>query len=329
MVNYLCNYFVSYSPSSLTATPRQSSTFIYQLFFKTFKLAVSRRSSLGRRLGDNMRVNFLRNCLLLAIIFIFNDVACQQSELQQKYSELSKAQPFALFDLNLSQEEINILESLTIHEPINDKPMVLNCYGNLDQFECKVSEFLQSFGNSLEDSKIAAKIIYKIAKNCCQSMGVDEAWIAIRAFKKNNLYDIARWHIDSERLYTPRPDHILYKIACALKGDSTLFCNVSNDMRSQYLAMRSKSYVDKKKSREQAASAIRMNIAEFLQDLDVEFANAGQAAIFIMGDEKTGAIHSEPVMDKDRIFMSIIPGNHQQIQELYHNWHQVIANRFK
>ena len=259
----------------------------------------------------------------------FNHGICQESELRQKYAKLSKDQPYALFDLGLSPEEIYLLESLIIDEPIDDKPIVLNYYGDLEQFESQVAVFLQSFGNSQVDSEVAAQIIYKIVKNCCASMGVNEAWVAIRAFKKNHLYDVARWHIDSERLYTPQRGAILYKIACAFKGDGTLFCDVSDKVRTKYLTMRSQSYVKTKGTREQAAALIRGDIAKLLKGYKVTSASKGQGAIFIMGDEKTGAIHSEPVMDKDRIFMSIIPGTHEQIQDLYKNWHQVIANRFK
>ena len=276
-----------------------------------------------------MRINLLQSFLFVIAGLTFNHGICQQSELQKKHDQLSKDQPYALFDLGLTSYEIDILESLIINEPIDDKPIVLNYYGDLEQFESQVSDFLQSFGNSEDDSFVAAQIIYKIVKNCCEQMGVDEAWIAIRAFKKNHAYDIARWHIDSERLYTPQRGAILYKIACAFKGDSTIFCDVSDKVRTKYLTMRSQSYVKIKGTREQAAALIRGDIAKLLRSHKVISASRGQGAIFIMGDEKTGAIHSEPVMDKDRIFMSIIPGTHEQIQDLYKNWHQVIANRFK
>ena len=51
--------------------------------------------------------------------------------------------------------------------------------------------------------------------------------------------------------------------------------------------------------------------------------------MFIMGDKTIGAIHSEPKIDESRIFISIVPGSHDQIQELYNRWHAIIQGRFK
>ena len=54
MINYLCKNFLNcsvferrYGPSTLSATPRQSSTCTYKLNIKTFKMAVPRRSPQG------------------------------------------------------------------------------------------------------------------------------------------------------------------------------------------------------------------------------------------------------------------------------------------
>ena len=270
--------------------------------------------------------------LFLVVECLVNNVQCNEFDLQKNYSQLSPQEPFALFDLCLSQDEIDILQSISADESINNETTVLNVFGTLNQFEYKVIEFLKSLGNSDEDSQISAKIIDKIVKNCLNTLGFESAWITIRFFKKNSSYDIPRWHIDSESLYKPKKGY-LCKIACALKGPSTIFSYVPDAVRKALFNvqsnMRSKAYASKVGTREQRERAIRSDLDDALQSYEMLSAQPGQGAVFIMGNENTGAVHSEPAMPEDRIFMSIVPGSHEQIQELYKNWHIIIENRFK
>ncbi len=276
-------------------------------------------------MNKNVILPSLCKRLLLIAFCISTEISCRQFDLQEKHASLSAAQPFAYFDLNESQEDIQLLQSLVIENVIDpNKPMVLNYYGDLTQLQQKIIEFLLSCGNSQTDSCRAAEIIHRIATNCLDALNAQEAWIAIRAFKQNSLYDIARWHIDSERLYTIKSG-FLYKVACALKGAGTLLCNVPKDARKEYLAIKTKKYT---LSQDQHKQKIRLEVAELLQKYRIESAQPGQGIVFIMGSEEIGAIHSEPKIDHDRIFMSIIPGTHEQIQELYRNWRRSIENRF-
>lgn len=276
-------------------------------------------------MNKNLITNLLHNCLLLMMLFIVTEVACKEFDLQKKHASLSPEQPFAYFDLDLSQEDLQILQSLIIKKTDKpNKPTVLNYYGDLAEFQCKVVEFLQLLGNSEADSLVAAEIIHRIVNNCLSSLNLQDAWVAIQAFEPNDVYDIARWHIDSERLYKINSG-FLYKIVCALKGDSTLLCNAPKIARHEFLKMLSKKYSDPKG---QQGYQMRKDIAKLLQIYEIQSAQPGQGTVFIMGCESTGAIHSEPAIDKERIFMSIIPGTHEQIQELYKKWHYIIASRF-
>ncbi|MBV8661089.1 MAG: hypothetical protein JO129_03015 [Candidatus Dependentiae bacterium] len=276
-------------------------------------------------MNKNIIANSWYNCLILIAVFTCAEILCKEFDLQQKNASLSQKQPFACFDLNISQEELQVLQSLIINETENCcKPHVLNYYGNLAQFQLKVVDYLQLLGNSKEDSLIAAEIIHKIVSDCLSALDLPEAWIAIRAFEPNDLYDIVRWHIDSERLYKINSGFLL-KVVCTLKGDSTLLCNVPKNARDEFLKIQTKKYSDPKG---QQGYLKRKDIADLLQIYEVESAEPGQGAIFIIGSETIGAIHSEPAIDKDRIFMSIVPGTHEQIQELYNRWHYIIANRF-
>lgn len=43
--------------------------------------------------------------------------------------------------------------------------------------------------------------------------------------------------------------------------------------------------------------------------------------LFIVGDPNAVAVHSEQPINHDRLFISILPGTNEQIQELFDRWH--------
>lgn len=45
-----------------------------------------------------------------------------------------------------------------------------------------------------------------------------------------------------------------------------------------------------------------------------------QGTIYIVGTNSS-AVHSEPPIHEERLFLSIVPGNKSEIQELYNNWY--------
>ena len=258
--------------------------------------------------------------------FIFHNLVCIDFDLQKKASQLTVAHPFAFFDLQLSQQDLDLLQSLPIgvsQEFQKHETIALNHYGNLDGYQRKIFDYLISLGCDDEQAKKAAEIMYNIAHDVLISLDQPEAWIAIRSFKSNHSYDEARWHID-ESLYTSDCGYS-YKIIVALKGASTLLCDAPATVRAEFFKIKSTASYD----RNHSTQSVRTRLANILQNCVVLSAKKGQAAVFIMGSEKFGAIHSEPVINESRIFMSIVPGSHQQITELHNKWHSLITNRFR
>lgn len=242
-------------------------------------------------------------------------------DLQEKHAALSADQSFQIFDLNESPENIEFLESLVVKNCTSPtKPIVLNHYGDLENFEYQVTQLLISCGNSEQDAVQGAEIIHRIAANCLTAMNLPEAWIAIRAFEPNNMYDVQRWHIDSEHLFSLEPEQLLLKVVCSLKGPSTLLCNVPAATRKEFFTTKAQKYPNN--------LSLRTAVAQIFEHYTIESAAPGQGVIFIMGNDTIGAIHSEPKIDRPRIFMSIIAGSHEQIQNLYKRWHHSIESRF-
>ena len=47
----------------------------------------------------------------------------------------------------------------------------------------------------------------------------------------------------------------------------------------------------------------------------------GEGVFFIVSDAKFGAVHSEPKMNENRLFFSVLIGNESEIEELDLKWH--------
>ena len=269
----------------------------------------------------------IMRALFFLMVCVHNFAVCEEVDFQNKLAQLSVEKTFDFFDLNLSPQDIEIVQSIIIDEANSfgkHETIALNHYGDLDGYVEKVADFLKKFGNSSEDSLAAAQVVYKIIDNCLTLSDFPEAWIAIRVFKKNKTYHEVRWHID-ESLYKTDCKYS-YKLTCVLKGASTLLCDVSDETRTEFFKIQA----NKSQQRQyHTTKSVRSRLADLLQGHTTYQAEFGQAIMFIMGDKTIGAIHSEPAINEPRIFISIVPGSHDQIQELYNRWHVIIQGRFK
>ena len=71
---------------------------------------------------------------------------------------------------------------------------------------------------------------------------------------------------------------------------------------------------------ENDTSETRQTIGKLIDPANTQAALEGQATMFVVGDEQRAAVHSEPPITIERIFMSILPGTHAQIAELRERW---------
>jgi hypothetical protein len=235
---------------------------------------------------------------------------------------ISFAMMVATFLCGLSSNELQILQNLTIN-----KTSDINNFAHLATFEDEVFEFLKSLGNTDENAQIACKIMHKIVSNSLVALHAQAAWVTIRSFKPNEIYNLPRWHTDG--YYFQPFSGVCYKIVCALQGANTLFVHVPDAMRVEFFAIQSralsgiKKTVHKnlsKKDSDYIRRSTRMQRVDLLKDFSVQAATAGQGTVFIIGDREKSAIHSEPPMHEDRLFMSIVPGTYEQIESLYPRW---------
>jgi hypothetical protein len=242
-------------------------------------------------------------------------------ELRVQKKQLGKNNPFNLFDLHLSQAEHDILESLHVK---NSAPF--DIYGRPEGKESDMNSYLESLGNNPEHARLATAIIYRFIKESLIAYGSPAAWITIRSSKQNSHFDIPRWHTDGS--FFPHQDDEQAKILTTLKGPGTLLCNVSDETRKEYGTIRQQAFRElnvnntmknaTKKQLDEHDHKVRPQLVALLAPYEIQQAQTRQGVIFLVGNSATtAAFHSEPAINTDRLFISILPGTDEQIKFLY------------
>ncbi|MDP3532365.1 MAG: hypothetical protein Q8S31_03650 [Alphaproteobacteria bacterium] len=265
---------------------------------------------------------FLSLCAILSI----NQAHSQDilmTNAQSAINNLGPDNPFAFYDLNLSDNEIKTLEKIIIN------PLTLKNYenyGNIDKLEVEVSEFIKSLSEENEIiASEASQLITKLVKGLVQASGEETAWVALRPSIPNPAFDLPRWHHDGY-YYGPREIR-QYKFALVLKGPSTLFCKLSPDEKNAFDILKKKEI--QKIVQDKSGKIIkfeedisnRQALATMISDFQapITIAKPYQGAVFVVG-ETHSAIHSEPPISENRLFLSILPGSKSQIDELRLRW---------
>lgn len=244
------------------------------------------------------------------MLFNFHLVEASELTLEEKMKEkinlLGEDTSFAYIDLELTTKELDLIDQLSIIHPLH-----YNRYGDLDLLEEELPDFLQKLGNNSEETITAtSEVICRIVKNVVNASNKDSAWIAVRAFTPTKLFDIPRWHIDGPYygFNGPLPyPGIVYKFAATLKGSPTLLYNLPKDLRDIF----NFNYDNDD----------RTFLSELLSLDKAESPKRGEGVFFIVGDDKLGAVHSEPKIHKDRLFFFILIGDKSEIEELYTRWY--------
>ncbi|OJW52688.1 MAG: hypothetical protein BGO67_09505 [Alphaproteobacteria bacterium 41-28] len=209
---------------------------------------------------------------------------------------------FEYYDLHLSEMEIKNLKSIKI----NLTEQYCN-YGNLKELNSGVNEFIKSLNSENKTTaETVSQIIVRIVKGIIEASGQETAWVALRSFTPTSSYDVPRWHTDGY-YYEPYAGDP-YKFVITLKGAPTLFYKLPGDKRKEFYTLQRKG-TERNDYNRQAIAASLGNSKE-----TISVAQPHQGAVFVVGSNHA-AIHSEPSIKEERLFLSILPGSNAQIKE--------------
>jgi hypothetical protein len=221
---------------------------------------------------------------------------------------LNPDKPHKLFTVNMSDKYIKSLNNINIHPKINKQ---FRYFGQVTEINVEnIDLFLRSIGTNNENDLInLKKIIIKLTKQICGAYGRESCWLAIRVTTPTDAFDIPRWHVDGN-FFTKVGDEIQSKFVMVLKGPGTLFCNPDKKTREEFF----NAVLHTREIEE------RIKLQNILKKQKIIQLQNNQGAIFLVGDRKISAIHSEPPITEPRIFISILPGYDYQIDELKKMW---------
>lgn len=223
-------------------------------------------------------------------------------EIQTAIKALGPSHSFVYYDLHLSESEKSAVNALKIN-----KTDSYNNYANLNALESEVREFIKALGKGNEtNAKEIARLIVRLVNEILQASGRETAWVAVRAFTPTSEYDVPRWHTDG--YYFEPYSGNLNKFALTLKGSPTLFYPLPNDKKEQFYALRDKGSEQNDYNRQDLADTLGQP-----KEI-ISTAQPYQGAVFIVGSHNA-AVHSEPPIKEERLFISILPGSKTQIKE--------------
>ena len=236
------------------------------------------------------------------ILSLFFNLAFADLSLMQTIEQVQE-KSYVFHPLDFSEDELKAFESIKLENATGPFEM----YGKLENLE----EELKLFFNDLCDEETAfvtINAILRVTEKILTGSQQTSAWFCIRPFCPNEDYRIPRWHCDGKyfNFHHPSNQRIAYKFAFVLKGAATLFADVPN---SEKLLINSLSLED------------RLLADQIVRKYKIESPQIGELAIFRVGDEEKGAVHSEPHITVDRLFISILPGSEEEIRELYNFWY--------
>ena len=142
--------------------------------------------------------------------------------------KLSSENPFLMHNINLNKEENDCLDKLIINNELG-----YSNYGDFDNLQQGIKDFIISLGNEAIDSEYISSIITKTIYSSLDEIKEESAWVSMGSFTENDLFSVPRWHIDG-RFFLSNPDIKQYKIITAIKGPSTLFYPLSKESRSEF-----------------------------------------------------------------------------------------------
>jgi hypothetical protein len=224
-----------------------------------------------------------------------------------------ESQKVVSFDLKFSDNEKELLRHLEVENNTD-----FDIY-DLDEGQLLESLFLKlgEMGNNSPELILGlAQIIAGRAQGFKEIMSKEALCLTVRISLPHPYNDVPRWHGDGT-YFTQNEGEKVYKMVFPLMGANTLFGEVLD--RSKYDALLLEGYRNDQFNSDSldvwAAEDLRIRkesvgVVQPLPDTGAE-----KATVFLVGHEEA-VIHSEPAVSVPRIFVAVVVGSREQVEEM-------------
>lgn len=206
-------------------------------------------------------------------------------------------------DLNLTAEERESIRNLKIESDTSH----LNYFGNVDSndLSSNLDLYLKSIGeNSEETIERVSRLIKRIAEGLARHFNTKFVWIDSKSMLPNDYFITPRWHTDA-KFYNPLT---AYKLVMAIKGPQTRFGSTAESEKFVQLSI--------EENKEKHGSEEDMRIRKELDLIvnEVQMPSKENPTLYLVSSDDA-YIHSEPHIDEERIFIAIVAGTEEEINE--------------
>lgn len=220
-------------------------------------------------------------------------------------------------DLN-SAEQKSIAKMRIENEKIRtDKDLQeFNHFGLIDDgLIGKLAGYFEKLGNNSEETiRGISGLVVRIGGNMAQGLHKEASWVCVRTSLPSDEYDIPRWHTDHRYFKSEEP---IYKLVFTIKELPTRFAEkIDIEKYRQAGAGYSRNYglnfQNNPEEFKKEDMRIRKEIIPTVKEIG-PFSKE-QAVIYLVGN-KDAKVHSVPKIDQPRIFMSVVVGSFDEINE--------------
>lgn len=221
----------------------------------------------------------------------------------KKYLELMDS--YKIFDINYTQKEKESINNINIKKNKNYTAT------NID----KLKDFFKEIGDNKDDNiKNIINIIQKLIDTLLKAYNVNSYWLIVRSSYNDPYFDIPRWHCDGYYFLNKDKSQLQTKFVTTLKGQNTLVLETTPEEKEYYYTLQNHkdTFITDIATLEMEN---RKHIAKNIKGKQIDI-NNNQGIIFVAGDKNKCLIHSEPIHDRERIFISILPGSKKDIDDM-------------
>lgn len=233
--------------------------------------------------------------------------------MKHRMDALNDTKSFVCLDMRLSQYDKEALKEFCI-----DNDDSVNFFTTDASYQDNMKTFISRSGeNSSDITDSVYFIVMTIIKRIMREFGENHAWIQLRCQTPFNAFALERWHVDG-KYAKDNSNKYNSKFVMALKGASTLFCELTPDAEKEYIAL------DAKLGRQSLTESYRQEMSSFLKEKKAKGQahfyqikeDSGCGCVFVHGgDMMKAAIHSEPHVTSERLFLSIVPMSEDKVRE--------------
>jgi hypothetical protein len=225
----------------------------------------------------------------------------------------SKKYQYKIFKIQYTEPEKKSIFEFSI-----DKYNYFNYYGDYKNMH-GLNNFLKSVGeNTIYNINKLEQIINKMIQTITKAYELEYYILMIRITLPNNNFDLVRWHKDYG--YGGESS----KFCFVMKGPGTLLLKSTKEVNDIYHKIFDKQIKERRakkmsyKEQNDQNENYKLVYAKALKKFKIQQINNNEGVILYAGDREkniNGALHSEPKMNTNRIFISIMPQTKEYVEK--------------